>query len=219
VVIRYRYKLVGWPLDIPFCNLSEIRGGMLPLCRLLALWNQNKLRFERATPADLANAARDPKSVHPSPKHSKQLAPPSASTAVVVAPLALHPGDLTILGLHPTSTRPSPAVLGARPRRQRNDVKKARARPVTNPDNHPPKRPRAGVKSAEYVLESDIEEPAAKRGRYWPVDDPILEFVPVLARDSASSTEECASDSEIDEIETASEGTVGRESESEIEEF
>ncbi|KAI0372166.1 hypothetical protein BV20DRAFT_1050931 [Pilatotrama ljubarskyi] len=228
VVIRYRYKLVGWPDDIPFCNLSDIRDGVEPLQRLFALWNAKTLKFERATRADLVNAARDPFSVHPIEQCRQQHSAPhrraSAPSAIVVYPLVLHPGNLSVLGTHPTSTQPSKAVLGKRRRRQRNDVKKARVRFVTNPDNLPPKLPRAGVKSAECVLDCDIPRYGEPRGMWqgedWPVDDPITEFEPepVIPGDgSFKLTTECVSD--IDEIETASEGEGAGEAESEIDEF
>ncbi|KAI0351687.1 hypothetical protein OH77DRAFT_1419663 [Trametes cingulata] len=208
VVVRYEQKLVGWPETIPFRNLSE-RYRLKWLQELLPLWNDGIIRFEPATAVDLINAARDPKSVHPNPKLLDKDTP-ARPPAVVVAPLVLHPRDLRILGEHPTSTRPSAAVLGHRPRRQRKDVKKARRRFVTNPDDLPPRLPRAGVKSARYVYDSDVEdgsgEPAAKDGEYWPVEDPIEEFRPV----GTSGAGSCAgyASSEVEEIETASEGSA-----------
>ncbi|KAI0349714.1 hypothetical protein OH77DRAFT_1490304 [Trametes cingulata] len=73
-------------------------------------------------------------------------------------------------------------------RSQRRDVKKARRRPVTNPNNDELRRPKRGVKSARYVLEpeSEIEEydsgtgdagRGQKGGKYWLTEDPIEEFV------------------------------------------
>ena len=47
VVCRYGYKLVGWPADIPFANLSTIKGGRRPLEELLQLWTTGKLTFIR----------------------------------------------------------------------------------------------------------------------------------------------------------------------------
>ncbi|KAI0349044.1 hypothetical protein OH77DRAFT_1465783 [Trametes cingulata] len=218
VVIRYKHKLVGWPDTIPFRNLSH-RFRLKRLQELLALWDNGVIRFEPTTAVDLVNAVRDPKSVHPNLKLLEKQCPVRAS-AVVVAPLVLHAADLRILGEHPTSTQPSAAVLGDRPRRQRNDVKKARRRFVTNPDNLPPKLPRAGVKSAPYVYDSDREdgagELAAKRREYWLVDDPIEEFCSV-GTSGAGSRAGYAS-SEIEAIETASEDSAS-EGVSEIEEF
>ena len=112
----------------------------------------------------------------------------------VLMPLVLHPGDLSILGYHPTSTQPG-SILGKRTRQQRRDVKKPRHRPVKNPDSRPARRNRRGVTSARCVIDgsdadvqeseiedfSDIEEPAPKRARagriYWVTDDPLNEFV------------------------------------------
>ncbi|KAI0349713.1 hypothetical protein OH77DRAFT_1375045, partial [Trametes cingulata] len=65
VVVRYGYKLVGWPADVPFRNLSELPGGARPLLALRAAWNARTLRFEAASRVDLVNAARDPGSVSP----------------------------------------------------------------------------------------------------------------------------------------------------------
>lgn len=184
VLIRYGLKLVNWPADIPFVNLSDIRGGVDVLERLHALWLDGTLHFERATPEDLANAAADPTSVHPNralfelEQQRRAQAAAALSQSTVVAPAALHPGTLMPLGVLPTSTRPGVATLGVRPRSQRRDVKKARRRPVTNPANLPLRRPKPGVKSARYVLEWEEEERPKKRVRFALVDEPIEEIIP-----------------------------------------
>ncbi|EPS99964.1 hypothetical protein FOMPIDRAFT_1103465, partial [Fomitopsis schrenkii] len=54
VVCRHGYMLVGWPAEIPFANLSAIKGGRRPLDELLQLWNTGKLTFVRvATRAEI----------------------------------------------------------------------------------------------------------------------------------------------------------------------
>ncbi|KAI0349080.1 hypothetical protein OH77DRAFT_1375183, partial [Trametes cingulata] len=65
VVLRHRYKLVGWPADVPFRNLSSVPGGARPLLALRAAWDRASLRFEPVTAVDLVNAVRDPQSVCP----------------------------------------------------------------------------------------------------------------------------------------------------------
>ncbi|KAI0350728.1 hypothetical protein OH77DRAFT_1386981, partial [Trametes cingulata] len=65
VVIRYGFKLVGWPPNIPFVNLSCLPGGVLPLLKLRAAWNASTLRFEPATREDRAKAAYNPASIDP----------------------------------------------------------------------------------------------------------------------------------------------------------
>ncbi|KAI9069708.1 hypothetical protein FKP32DRAFT_1671149 [Trametes sanguinea] len=174
VVLRYGYILYGWPLDIPFMNLSLLPGGIAPLQRLYDLWTRGILRFELASPEMLARAAADPLSVPPWDPSSRAAGSGGVVPAegVVVSPLALHPGTLNVLGTHPTSTQPSTlaATQGKRARRQRRDLKKARSRPVTNPEGRPLRRPKCGVKSATCVLDGD------GTGAFWAVDDPLGEL-------------------------------------------
>ncbi|KAI0363289.1 hypothetical protein BV20DRAFT_974382 [Pilatotrama ljubarskyi] len=208
VVIRYGYKLVGWPTSIPFVNLSSLAGGVLPLLKLRSAWDAGSLRFEPAARDDLARAAYDPDSILPHPRSSPSHAVVSTAhdslsrspkpDTMAVAPLVLHPRTLFPLGIHPPSGTGSSSADGTarppkRPRSQRRDVKKPRHRPITNPYNQPLRRPKRGVTSARYVLEdeSDIEdadgafddgEPAQKRARYTLTDDPIEEFVEETCR-------------------------------------
>ncbi|CDO78190.1 hypothetical protein BN946_scf184691.g2 [Trametes cinnabarina] len=186
VVLRHKLKIV-WPRDIPFMNLSDLRGGVRILYPLRALWEAGSIRLEPATAEDLANAARDPRSVHPNPRLLSER--PTPSEGVVVAPLAFRPAgtELGFLGVHPTSTQRAAVVpiLGKRPRRQRADIKRARRRPVTNPNDLPLRRRKKGVTSTEYVLDevseieefSDGDEPAGKRMKFLCTDDPIEEFL------------------------------------------
>ncbi|KAJ2984877.1 hypothetical protein NUW54_g10347 [Trametes sanguinea] len=71
VVIRYEVMFFEWPDDVPFLELSRIRGGIAPLERLLEHWNAGKLRLERATPEQIEKAKRDPMSVHPNPPRAQ----------------------------------------------------------------------------------------------------------------------------------------------------
>ncbi|OSD01368.1 hypothetical protein PYCCODRAFT_1468792 [Trametes coccinea BRFM310] len=177
VVLRYGYFLDGWPADVPFVNLSDLLGGMAPLERLYKLWMDGILRFVPATPELLALAVKDPLRVPPrepsdmSVEHDTVAVP--AAEGIVVSPLALHPGTLDVLGTHPTSTQPSRMVKhGKRARHQRRDVKKARARPVTNPEGRPLRRAKLGVKSARCVLDGDD----TADGKFWAVEDPLGEL-------------------------------------------
>ncbi|KAI0357786.1 hypothetical protein OH77DRAFT_1421903 [Trametes cingulata] len=202
VVIRYGWKLVGWPKSVLFRNFSDIRGGAAPFLKLRSLWTGSKLKFVPATREDLANAARDPTTVHPCPEQLERANDASDGEdedegedvlRVEVAPLVLHPVDLSIIGIHPTSTTPVP---GERRRHQRVDTKRARRRPKTNPTNRRLRRPRPGVKSCEYILSDDedgIPEPARKRTRYTLTDDPIDEFVERAAEARAADTDEIES--------------------------
>ncbi|KAJ8469229.1 hypothetical protein ONZ51_g9128 [Trametes cubensis] len=202
IVCQYGLKLVDWPQEIPFENLSDLIGGIRVLSTLRDAWDDGTLRFERATPEDIENATRDPASVHPNPSllHWRNGAEPAVAghphhpTAPILMPLVLHPGNLSVLGRHPTAMNPG-TILGKRARQQRRDVKKPRRKPVKNPDNRPPRRPRRGVTSSQCVIDasdvevaeseieefSDVEEPAAKRTRagriYWVTDDPLGEFI------------------------------------------
>ncbi|KAJ8497039.1 hypothetical protein ONZ51_g776 [Trametes cubensis] len=76
--------------------------------------------------------------------------------ALVVRSLVFHPTTMEPLGYHYTSTQPSVAagLFGGRPREQRSDVKKPRYRTAEDAQRRGSRRPREGVKSARYVLET-----------------------------------------------------------------
>ncbi|KAI0365891.1 hypothetical protein BV20DRAFT_982266 [Pilatotrama ljubarskyi] len=214
VVIRYGWKLVGWPKSVPFRNFSKVRGGATPFLKLRFLWNGGKLKFIAATREDLANAARDPKTVHPCPaqlegvtesgddseenRNEDDMEEEEAVASAHVAPLVLRPSDLSVIGVHPVSTRPAPSERCRR--RQRIDTKRARRRPKTNPENRPPRHPKPGVKSRQCVLSEDEDGgagPTPKRAKYTATDEPIEEFILGDMTDAASAAD-------TDEIESAS---------------
>ncbi len=66
VFIKYHFRLVGWPLDIPFANLSDVTGSERIL-RLLALWESGALRFVPVSDEEVDAARRDPLTVAPAP--------------------------------------------------------------------------------------------------------------------------------------------------------
>lgn len=223
LVRRYRLKLVGWPSDIPFTHLNEIRGGVAPIETLHTAWREGVLTFERATAEDVANAVRDPLSVHPNPgmiargDGAEGAETDAGGRGGIVEAVAHHPGSLNVLGTHPTSTQPH-IDLEERPRDQRSDVKRPHVRAAEERPLKRPRRARDGVKSSRYVLSSDEEdEPSrgAKRGiTFWMVNDPVEEFRAAVESDESI---EAFTESERDEIESASGFSTG-EGSSEIEE-
>ncbi|KAM5541152.1 hypothetical protein V8D89_005081 [Ganoderma adspersum] len=68
VFLLYRAKLPGWPPHIPFCNLSG-PGAPSPLqmYELITLIRRGVLRFEEATPEEIAAARLDVAIAAPSP--------------------------------------------------------------------------------------------------------------------------------------------------------
>lgn len=69
VVLRYYVKLVGWPDDIVFDDLSRITGKER-ISRLLELWKSGSMRFVPVTDsAELDAARRDPLLVAPALLH------------------------------------------------------------------------------------------------------------------------------------------------------
>ncbi|KAI0629009.1 hypothetical protein C8Q77DRAFT_1040447, partial [Trametes polyzona] len=52
VVLTLKYKLVGWPKDIPYRRFGNIPRREQSLRRLLALWDSGELHFEPATAND-----------------------------------------------------------------------------------------------------------------------------------------------------------------------
>ncbi|KAL1943542.1 hypothetical protein VTO73DRAFT_3987 [Trametes versicolor] len=196
VVAKQECKLVGWPASIPFTSISEIRGGVPPLLELQRRWNlpdgdPEKLCFERATPEDIANAMRDPESVHPNPaqlqaeklKAAPACAEPEAkATADVVPVCTYHPDDLSFLGLELTSTKPD--VDPEAQRSQRVDYGRRRKRKSDGSLQVRKRLPKDGIKSARCVIpgvkrRGGAVGRAAKRARLEDraVDDPIDRFV------------------------------------------
>ncbi|KAL1939712.1 hypothetical protein VTO73DRAFT_9745 [Trametes versicolor] len=189
IVIRYGYILCGWPVDIPFVSFSHIPGGVDVLSQLLKAWDDKKISFRPATPEDIANAKRDPATVHPNyrPLHADGIQTPPPASLTIVPSLVLRSDNMEEVGVHLTSTQPSAAaaVLGTdRTSRQRSDVKKPRHRDVTGPYARPKPLPKEGVKSEPYVLNASATEhhrpePTLGSGEFghdWPVSDPLLEF-------------------------------------------
>ncbi|KAJ2990658.1 hypothetical protein NUW54_g8406 [Trametes sanguinea] len=204
IVITLGLKFHNWPKTIPFANLSKIGGGVPVLEELLRRWYSQDpniaIRLVPSTPEDRANAAADPLSVHPNRKLFKPPTPIFDSEPLTVYPLALHPGDLGPMGIHPTSTQPSAVTetLHGEPekktRQQRSDVKRhrgprvklltAEGLPFVRPYPFPPKR---GITSFRFVLpeSSQVKLVGDLEDREGPgyvlVNDPIDEFLPDIA--------------------------------------
>lgn len=197
VVAKQQCKLVGWPAEIPFTSISEIRGGVPPLLELQRRWNlpdgdTDKLRFERATPEDIASALRDPESVHPNPTQlqaeklkaaaARAVAAEAKADAVVVPVCTYHPDDLSFVGLDLTSTMPD--VDPEAPRSQRVDYGRRRKRKSDGSLQVRKRLPKKGITSARCVIpgvkrRGGAVGKSAKRAGLddRAVDDPIDRFV------------------------------------------
>lgn len=112
VLSRYRYRLVGWPPDAFFGNLSDLRGGLHLFDELLFRWHHGILHWVTISDAEFCKLDK----------------------------------------VHAIPGVPLPQM----PRAGRNDLKKARFRPLTNPMSLPLRRPRLGPKSDKFVCE-DLE--------------------------------------------------------------
>ncbi|KAI1791408.1 hypothetical protein LXA43DRAFT_1094557 [Ganoderma leucocontextum] len=169
VVFEYHCGVQHWPRRWPFKNLSSLKGGCEPLREIRDALVSGSLRIVRLTDEQLAEARANPESFLPNPTlRSEPDESPRAETYHVI-PLVLHPHDLSPIS-HPRSSEPpSEAEAGpssvasplirivagpeSAPRRQRRDIKKRRRRPVTNPEDRPPRRRRLGVQTPEYVYD------------------------------------------------------------------
>lgn len=190
IVIKGGHKLVGWPADVPFTDLSNVRGGVKMLLELRRRWylpdgHPDKLRFEPASREDQANAARDPESVHPTPQHLPRLAAQAAARAVERAfPVevdAYRPDNMEHVGCQLTSTVPEPK----KQRQQRLDTKKRRARKSDASTRVRKRRPKKGITSNRFVLPGSNGRGgggSSKQGSKqqgvddYALDDPITEF-------------------------------------------
>ena len=68
IYLGLRLKLVGWPDDIPFTNLSRVTCWE-PITRLVGLWDSRVLRFEPVSDDEAGAARRDPMSATPAVLH------------------------------------------------------------------------------------------------------------------------------------------------------
>ncbi|KAM5545550.1 hypothetical protein V8D89_000588 [Ganoderma adspersum] len=68
IFIKYRLRLVGWPHDIVFTNLSDVTGSERIL-RLFALWESGVLRFVPVDDDEVEAARRNPLTAAPGPLH------------------------------------------------------------------------------------------------------------------------------------------------------
>lgn len=181
IVVKYGYKLSGWPKKIPFRDFNSIRGGNAVLRKLIRLWNKRVLRFERATSEDIETAKCDPRAVLPGAAKTPPPAPASSSDAVDTSSSIEDAEDLESTSEHPHAAPPTTPPLDDHPaRQQRIDTKKPRRRDLTGRYvcEHP--LPKSGIKSKPYILDSDAEDdlaqPAAEPGEFYFFDEPIPEF-------------------------------------------
>ncbi|KAI1783734.1 hypothetical protein LXA43DRAFT_902946 [Ganoderma leucocontextum] len=75
VVLQHGVKLIGWPPDIPFQNLSNIRGGAPVLTHLEHLWESGILKFVRITEDERLAASLNAKHLAPAPKCAHRKCP------------------------------------------------------------------------------------------------------------------------------------------------
>ncbi|KAI9057440.1 hypothetical protein FKP32DRAFT_1571061 [Trametes sanguinea] len=68
IYVEYGLRLVGWPADEIFADLSKITG-FLRISRLLILWEAGLMRLERVSLDKHERAAQRPEDVAPSPRH------------------------------------------------------------------------------------------------------------------------------------------------------
>lgn len=189
IIIKGGHKIVGWPADVPFTDLSNVRGGVKTLHELHRRWHlpdghPDKLRFERASREDQLNAAHDPESVHPTPQHLPRLAAQAASRAAGAFPVevdAYRPDNMEYVGSQLTSTVLEPKEQ----RQQRVDTKKRRARKSDTSTRVRKRRQQKGITSNRFVLpgsngrgSSGSGKRASKRRRVddYALDDPITEL-------------------------------------------
>ncbi|EIW51488.1 uncharacterized protein TRAVEDRAFT_54526 [Trametes versicolor FP-101664 SS1] len=154
IVSEIGFKIVGWPADVSFTDLSAIGGGVRTLDDLLARWDlpdghPRKLRFQPASREDRENAERNPDSVHPTPHYLPMLrrraaAAKKRSADTEVTSVVYHPEDMGYVGHETTSTAP-PKPQAPGERQQREDVTKRRARKSDTETNVRPRREKPAV--------------------------------------------------------------------------
>ncbi|KAM5536333.1 hypothetical protein V8D89_010025 [Ganoderma adspersum] len=68
VFLALRIKLVGWPHDVPFMNLSRITS-LARISRIVALWETGKMHFAPVSDDEHRAALDHPESCAPGPLH------------------------------------------------------------------------------------------------------------------------------------------------------
>ncbi len=68
VYLALRLKLVGWPPDIPFMNLSNI-SGYERISRIAGLWASGAMHFAPVTDEEYLAALKTPLTCAPGPLH------------------------------------------------------------------------------------------------------------------------------------------------------
>ncbi|KAI0629016.1 hypothetical protein C8Q77DRAFT_1161649 [Trametes polyzona] len=103
VVLTLKYKLVGWPKDIPYRRFGNIPRREQSLRRLLALWDSGELHFEPVTANDHIAAKLRPETIIPGYRPATRevepvVSPADSSTALL--PQALRPsGGPSVSGI------------------------------------------------------------------------------------------------------------------------
>ncbi|KAM5533250.1 hypothetical protein V8D89_013115 [Ganoderma adspersum] len=97
------WLLDGWPYNIPFANLSDIKGGVRPLRILRDLHRAGTLKFVRAPPDVRQRALHDPDSVLPHVIAAAALPPPPR-------PLTLRPPKFDLSRFQDLLPRTQPAA-------------------------------------------------------------------------------------------------------------
>lgn len=196
IVHMYGLCFRGYPEDLKFENLSDIKGGLDPIQRLLHLWEQGILRFEEATPKERQRALHDPESVlpgararHSSPaevsvmrrpaipqqakqaaKRLRELAAASPPSLWPQPPSTAEERVLYPLSMLPVFSRPLDIDPPAAPRRMRSDFGKTHKWAV------PTARalyPKVGPLTSHFIVEPSSDSPPRKKLRIMQVDDPI----------------------------------------------
>ena len=68
IYLALRLKLIGWPHDIPFMNLSDITG-FARISRIATLWDSGRMYFAPVSDEEYLAALKNPVSCSPSPLH------------------------------------------------------------------------------------------------------------------------------------------------------
>lgn len=160
IVLREHRLVEGWPATIPFVDPGDIPGGAKTLRKLLHMWKEDKIRFIEASASDLCRARQDPRSVLPGTSRAlsvrKRLR--ALSPEHIPGRLVLEPACLDVV-VRPRSP-PGPTVEdGARaPKRPRIAGQRRDNNSVRERRRAYPRHPRTGVKTARYVLDSDVSQ-------------------------------------------------------------
>ena len=158
VFLALRLKLVGWPPDIPFMNLSDL-SGFARISRIATLWDSGRMYFAPVSDAEYLAALNDPYSCAPAPLHCG-LAPDLGRCDIKKRKYRPKTDPLNLRKGRYVRNGPKSARWVSQMAERRAEGKELASDPITNfSDEESPARKRQKTRQQRGELEPESEDP------------------------------------------------------------